>query len=56
MRVGFCVCVITFIMGRDLFSQKFSVVVGVLFFFSFFGLFSDLFKEEKPLRTKPLKD
>ena len=51
MRVGFCVCVITFIMGRDLFSQKFSVV-GVLFFFSFFGLFSDLFKE-KPYNKTP---
>ena len=56
MRVGFCVCVITFIMGRDLFSQKFSVVVGVffLFFLDFFQTCVQI--KEKPLRTKPLKD
>ena len=38
--VGFCVCVSTFIMRRDLFPQKLSVGVGVLFFFfSFFWTF-----------------
>ena len=54
MRVGFCVCVITFIMGRDLFSQKFSVVVGVLFFFFFFlDFFQTCSKKKNPLEQNP---
>ena len=53
MRVGFCVCVITFIMGRDLFSQKFSVVVGVLFFFFFLDFFQTCSKKKNPLEQNP---